>query len=163
MTDGGARDRVLERAAVRAGDTVLHVPAGSDSLTFAALGLAGDGWVIAVARSVLRLEELLRAAHEAGAPGIQYLLGDPDVLPLPDASVDVVVGRGVLDGAADPAGAADELHRVLRSGGRVSVAEPLSGTADLGDLFRDAGFEGVQVVAADDCEPGLALVAARRP
>jgi ubiquinone/menaquinone biosynthesis C-methylase UbiE len=119
-------ERVLEAAALRPGDTVLDVGAGLGLLTLAAHERIGDGWVIAVDPSVGALEELLRLAHEVGANGIQYLVGDAEVLPLPDAAVDVVVLRSVLVHLADTAIAVQELARVLRPGGRLSLREPLN-------------------------------------
>ena len=65
------------------------------------LALAGDEDVIVVEHSAGELERLER---EAADPRVFYLIGDPDVLPLPDASVDASVGEGV-----EP-----ELRRVVR-------------------------------------------------
>ena len=84
------------------GDTVLDVGSGLGLLTLAAHDRIGDGWVIAVDPSVGALEELLRLAHEAKANGIMYLVGDAEVLPLPDASIDAAVLRSVLVHVADP-------------------------------------------------------------
>jgi arsenite methyltransferase len=120
-------ERVLEAAALRPGDTVLDVGAGLGLLTLAAHERIGDGWVIAVDPSVGALEDLLRLAHAANASGIMYLVGDAEVLPLPDASVDVAVLGAALSEVADPGAAVRELARVLRSGGRLSLREPLPG------------------------------------
>ena len=57
--------------------------------------------------------ELERLVEELADPRLDYLLGDLPVLPVPDASVDLVVGAD----AADP-----EVVRVLRPGGRVLPA-----------------------------------------
>jgi ubiquinone/menaquinone biosynthesis C-methylase UbiE len=57
--------------------------------------------------------ELERLVQELADPRLDYLLGDLPVLPVPDASVDLVVGAD----AADP-----EVVRVLRPGGRVLPA-----------------------------------------
>ncbi len=119
-------ERVLEAAALRPGDTVLDVGAGLGLLTLSAHERIGDGWVIAVDSSVGALEELLRLAHEVNANGIVYLVGDAEVLPLPDNSVDVAVARSVLVHVADTGAAARELARVLRPGGRLSLREPLN-------------------------------------
>jgi SAM-dependent methyltransferase len=54
--------------------------------------------------------ELERLVEELADPRIDYLLGDLAVLPLPDGSVDLLVGAD----ASDP-----EVVRVLRPGGRV--------------------------------------------
>jgi ubiquinone/menaquinone biosynthesis C-methylase UbiE len=66
-----------------------------------ALAQAGDEDVIVLDLSAARLEELEREARD---PRVSYLIGDSSVLPLPDASVDRVIGHGVEA----------ELSRVLR-------------------------------------------------
>jgi len=127
--DGAAvaqAERILEAAALRPGDTVLDLGAGLGLLTLAAHERIGDGWVIAVDPSVGALEELLRLAHESEANGIMYLVGDAEVLPLPDSQVDVVVARSVLVHVADTGPVVRELARVLRPGGRLSIREPLN-------------------------------------
>jgi len=82
------------------------------SRTVAVLGAAAarralgelDGFdeIVVLEPSVDALEELM---HELRDPRLDYLLGELPVLPLPDASVDVLVGAD----AADP-----EAQRVLR-------------------------------------------------
>jgi ubiquinone/menaquinone biosynthesis C-methylase UbiE len=120
------RDLVLDRARLQPGDDVLDLGAGTGLLTFGARERIGDGWVIAVDPEVENLEELLRTAHALEAPGIAYLVGGAEVLPLPDASVDAAVTRSVLMYVDDLGEAARELFRVLRPGGRVSCYEPVN-------------------------------------
>jgi ubiquinone/menaquinone biosynthesis C-methylase UbiE len=72
------------------------------ALLAGALAQAGDEDVIVVDRHAAELERLER---EAADPRVFYLIGDPEILPLPDNSVDRAVGG---DRAAD-------LARVLRS------------------------------------------------
>jgi SAM-dependent methyltransferase len=169
-------ERVLEAAALRPGDTVLDVGSGLGLLTLAAHDRIGDGWVIAVDPSVGALEELLRLAHEVNANGIMYLVGDAEVLPLPDASIDAVVLRSVLVHVADVDIAVGELARVLRPEGRLSLREPLnrSGTyistavdwAPLGDLGERvialwnefAATDPLQRLDADALAKGLEAV-----
>ena len=57
--------------------------------------------------------ELERLVEELADPRLDYLLGELPVLPLPDGSVDLLIG-------ADPAD--PEVVRVLRPGGRVLPA-----------------------------------------
>jgi arsenite methyltransferase len=123
---GATRDRVLDGARLEPGDDVLDLGAGTGLLTFGAHERIGDGWVFAVDPSVDVLEELLRGAHEASLSGVMYLIGDAEVVPLPDESVDAAVMRSVLMYVEDIRVAAVELHRVLRPGGRVSLYEPIN-------------------------------------
>jgi len=75
--------------------------------TPAALEQAGaDGDVLIVDVSPDRLEELRRSCN---APNVSFLIGCAEVLPLPDASADVVLGS---DSGAE---AQRERTRVLRS------------------------------------------------
>jgi len=77
------------------------VDLGGNSMP-AALDRAGpDGDVLVVDASPERLEGLRLACV---APNVFFLLGCADVLPLPDASVDAVLGDG-----------GDDVRRVLRS------------------------------------------------
>jgi hypothetical protein len=66
-----------------------------------ALADAGDEDVFVIDLSAARLEELERDTLD---PRVFWLIGEPAILPLPDASVDAAVGDGV-----EP-----ELSRVLR-------------------------------------------------
>jgi ubiquinone/menaquinone biosynthesis C-methylase UbiE len=118
------RDRVLDGASIEPGDAVLDVGAGTGLLALGAVERAGaDGDVFALDVSVDALEELRRSAD---APTLWYLLGEAEVLPLPDAFVDVAVTRSVLIYVAEVEAAVQELRRVLRGGGRVSFFEPLN-------------------------------------
>jgi ubiquinone/menaquinone biosynthesis C-methylase UbiE len=120
------RDRVIEGAELRPGHDVLDLGAGTGLLTFAAHERIGDGWVFAVDPSIAALEELLRVAHETKVAGIMYLVGDAEVIPLPDASVDACVTRSSLMYTEDIERAAQEIGRVLAVGGRLSSYEPIN-------------------------------------
>lgn len=118
------RDRVLDRAAIDADDTVVDVGTGTGLLVFGALDRLGpDGSVIALDISVDCLEELRATCDD---PRVAYLVGGVEVLPLLDDSVDVVMTRSVLIYVREKVEAARELFRVLRPGGRASIFEPVN-------------------------------------
>jgi hypothetical protein len=82
---------------------------GADAARGALARLDGFDEIVVLEESVAELERLVA---ELADPRLDYLLGALPVLPLPDASVDLLVG-------AD--GAEPEVARVLRDGGK---AEP---------------------------------------
>lgn len=84
-------------------------------------------------RNLLSLKGRVRALIGADVdPAVQdndtldraLLIGDDNRLPLPDASVDVVVSDFVFEHIQDPAAAARELDRVLKPGGWLCVRTP---------------------------------------
>jgi ubiquinone/menaquinone biosynthesis C-methylase UbiE len=159
------RGLVLDGARLAEGDDVLDLGDHSGFLAADVGARIGDGWVYAVARDVETLEELLRSAHEQQVAGVAYLVGDPVVLPLPDASVDAAVGGGAFFDVGEAAGAAAELCRVLRPGGRLSLVEG-GDAAELTATLREAGFLDIAVVNVPrpDAESGTEVViTARKP
>ncbi len=125
---GNVRDRVLENAALREGETILDVGTGTGLLAFGALERVGEiGCVIALDISSDCLSELRRLAQESrNTYRLSYVTGNSITLPLMDTSVDVVVTRSVLIYIRDKARVAAEFFRVLRPGGRFSVFEPIN-------------------------------------
>jgi ubiquinone/menaquinone biosynthesis C-methylase UbiE len=71
-------------------------------------------------------------ARQAGV-AINFHHGDAANMPLPDESFDFVVCRAAFKNFADPIGALDEMHRVLRPGGRASIF----------DLRKNAPLEAI--------------------
>jgi ubiquinone/menaquinone biosynthesis C-methylase UbiE len=57
-------------------------------------------------------------------PGIEFVEGDIEHLPFPDASFDGVLLSGVVHHFPDPSPCAAEVHRVLRPGGRFVAFDP---------------------------------------
>ena len=66
------------------------------------------------------------APRGATASGVTFSFaqGDALALPLPDACADLVTCQTLLIHVADPRAVLKEMHRVLRPGGRVLLAEP---------------------------------------
>ena len=148
MSAGEVELALLDAACLEPDEDVLVL--GGQSLALGAHERAGDGWVYVVRSQVDELEELLGEAHAVGASGVAYLVGETPVLPLPDGAVMAAVGRIATEEGALGA-AAEELARVLSSGGRASFAEP-DGAAgeELAGALERAGFEQVEVAQVDE-------------
>jgi SAM-dependent methyltransferase len=83
------------------------------------LVLSGLGW------SALALEHSGPGAAVAASRGLPVVRGDAHRLPFADGSLDLVTALDVLEHLQDDHGAARELHRVLRPGGRLVVTVPV--------------------------------------
>jgi ubiquinone/menaquinone biosynthesis C-methylase UbiE len=62
-------------------------------------------------------------ARAAGCDHVEVHEGRMEALPFRDASVDVVVANGVLNLSTRTSRSLAEMHRVLRPGGRVALAD----------------------------------------
>ena len=69
------------------------------------------------------LELARRNAAAAGATNAVFLKGEIEAIPLPDASVDVVISNCVINLSPDKPRVFAEIARVLRPDGRVSVCD----------------------------------------
>ncbi len=119
------RDGVLARAGIEPGDVVLDIGCADGLIGFAALDRVGArGGVIFDDIS----DELLDRCRERadGDERCRFVNGSVTELPLRDGEIDVVTGAAVLIYVPEKQRAFDELHRVLRPGGRVSLFEPLN-------------------------------------
>jgi SAM-dependent methyltransferase len=114
----------LRHAALRAGETVLDLGcgAGIDTL-LAAQGVGPSGRAIGLDMTPEMVERARRNAADAGLGNVEIRQGLIEEIPLPDESVDVVVSNGVLNLSTRKSRVLAEAIRVLRPGGRVSIAD----------------------------------------
>ena len=130
--------RVLDGARISGADRVLDVGAGTGLVALAAAGRTGPGGqVVAVDISRDALAECRAGAAATGHPAVGCVGGEATRLPFPDRSFDVIVARSVLIYVADKPAAVAEMSRVLRSGGRISIFEPINSAAKRLKLPRD--------------------------
>jgi arsenite methyltransferase len=107
------------------GEVVLDIGSGAGIDTIlAARRIAPEGKAIGLDIVPEMCERARAHATEADvAEGTEFLEGEMERIPLPDASVDVVISNGVLNLSARKSRALAEIFRVLRSGGRICLAD----------------------------------------
>lgn len=106
------------------GATVVDVGcgAGLDSL-IASRAVGRDGSVIGVDMTPDMLSRARRSAEKLGVDNIDFREGRAEALPIDDGSVDLAISNGVLNLVPDKLRAYQEIHRVLKPGGRFQVAD----------------------------------------
>lgn len=114
----------LQHAALRPGETVLDLGcgAGIDTL-LAAQAVGPSGRAIGLDMTPEMADRARRNAVSAGLGNVEIREGLIEDIPLPDAAVDVVVSNGVLNLSTRKSRVLAETMRVLRPGGRVSIAD----------------------------------------
>jgi SAM-dependent methyltransferase len=106
------------------GDTVLDLGSGGGIdvlLSARRVGPTGRAYGLDMTDEMLNLAR--ENAAKAGATNVEFLQGYIEDVPLPDASVDVVISNCVINLSTDKPKVIAEMFRVLRSGGRVGVSD----------------------------------------
>jgi ubiquinone/menaquinone biosynthesis C-methylase UbiE len=124
----GYADRVLEGAQLAAGMTLVDVGAGEGLVAFRAIDRIGPSLRVIltdVSTPMLRYAESV-ALQRNVRPQCTFLECTAENLTgIADASVDVVATRAALAYVADKKAALEEFFRILKPGGRLSIAEPI--------------------------------------
>ncbi|MEX2210145.1 MAG: methyltransferase domain-containing protein [Gaiellaceae bacterium] len=106
------------------GERVLDLGSGAGTDSLVASRMVGpDGRVTGIDMTPEMLARARRAADEMGAENVEFVESEAERLPFPDESFDVVISNGVIDLIPDKDLVFGELHRVLRPGGRIQVAD----------------------------------------
>ncbi len=127
-------DRVLDGARLAPGCSLADIGAGEGIVAFRAIERIGASLRVLltdVSQPMLRHAEALSIERGVHAQCTFVQCAADELKQIADASVDVVTTRAVLAYVADKAAALREFHRILKPGGRLSIAEP---------VFQDDAF-----------------------
>ncbi len=140
-------ERVLDGARLEAGQTIADVGAGEGLLALRAIERVGGAlrvWLTDVSEPMLR-HARAQALEHGVADRCTFVRAAADRLEgIDDASLDAVLTRSVLAYVHDKIGALREFHRVLRPGGRISLAEP---------VFQDEAVAAQAIRAVIESKP----------
>jgi SAM-dependent methyltransferase len=179
----------LAVADLREGERVLDLGSGGGIdvlLSARRVGPSGFAYGVDMTEEML---ELARAnAARAGAVNVEFRKGQIEDLPLPDASVDVVISNCVMNLSVDKPAVLAEMYRVLIPGGRIGITDVVAedhlthadraaagsyagciagalSRAEYLDGLSAAGFADASVTFTHEAAPGMhsAIIRAVRP
>ena len=176
-------------AELAGGETVLDLGSGGGiDVLLSARRVGPEGLVYGLDMTDEMLELARANQREAGVENVEWLKGTIETIPLPEASVDVIISNCVINLSGDKPSVFAEAARVLRPGGRFAVtdvvADPDMDEATRQDMaqwtgciagalteeqFRaelaGAGFEAIEIQETHRVHEhaGSAIVRARKP
>ena len=171
------------------GERVLDLGSGGGIdvlLSAKRVGPTGRAFGLDMTDEMLALAQ--RNAAEANATNVEFLKGHIEAIPLPAASIDVVISNCVVNLAADKPAVFREVARVLRPGGRIGITDIVAddsltpderaergsyagciagalSVSEFTDGLREVGLTEVSVTPTHDAAPGMysAIIRATKP
>ena len=167
----------VRAAQLKPGETIVDLGCGAGMDSFLAANQVGkSGRVVGLDMTPEMLESARKNSARGDYPQVEFRQADIENLPLESGTADVVLSNCVINLAPDKVAVYQEIHRVLKPGGRFAVADiVLRGDPDsipkaVQDLdacgciataaeetayletIRAAGFHGVKIVAERPAE-----------
>jgi SAM-dependent methyltransferase len=171
------------------GETVLDLGSGGGIdviLSARRVGSSGHAYGLDMTDEMLDLAQ--RNAKQAKVENVTFLKGLIEDVPLPDASVDVVISNCVVNLSTNKTAVLDEIARILRPGGRIGITDVvaedhitpderaqrgsyvgcIAGALSISEYeqgLRDAGLDGVSVTFTHEVADGMhgAIIKATKP
>ena len=176
-------------ADLREGERVLDLGSGGGIdvlLSARRVGPSGFAYGVDMTDDMLTLAR--QNAAKAGAGNVEFLKGEIEDLPLPDAAVDVVISNCVINLSTDKPAVLAEMFRVLVPGGRIGITDVVAedhltpgdrvaagsyvgciagalSRAEYLDGLAAAGFAAPSVAFTNEAAPGMhsAIIRAVKP
>jgi arsenite methyltransferase len=149
-------------AELHEGETVLDLGSGAGAdVLISAKRVGATGRAIGLDMTDEMLQLARANAAEAGVENVEFIKGYIEDMPLPDASVDVIISNCVINLAGDKHKVLAEAARVLKPGGRFAVSDVIA-APDMDEATRAdmAAYTGCIAGALTEDEFRKALTAA---